>query len=176
MNGNWVYFMSCRKLTGEPSRSLSWKKMILSYAACLLFQKNTSHYSFLRLGGKKEDIFSNYQVQGPSSFQNWAFFLFSGAHHSNRSLPAQTGWWREGERATRGLERPCRGPLGQRSAVWRGAHTLGNFLNGRKEQLSSKTEPFPHSNILAYIFMEVTSYRNENFAKQFNTEQLCRML
>ena len=53
---------------------------------------------------------------------------------------------------------------------------MGNFLNGRKEQLSSKTEPFPHCNILAYIFMEVTSYLNENFAKQFNTEQLCRML
>lgn len=41
INGNCVYFMSCRKLAVEPSGRLSWgkKKMIVSYAVCLLFGK-----------------------------------------------------------------------------------------------------------------------------------------
>ena len=65
------------------------------------------------------------------------------------------GGKREGE-PHRAWKSPDRGSLGQSSVAWRGFYMSSNFLVGKKEQLSSKTETFPRDNILAFIFMEAT--------------------
>lgn len=66
INGNCVYFMSCRKLAAEPSGRLSWekKKKRLSLMLCVCCLEKYMALSFLDSGKdkKEEDMFSKYQV------------------------------------------------------------------------------------------------------------------
>lgn len=154
MNGNCLYFMSCRKLAGEPNRRLSWKKKLFLFCAVyLLFRKIRCvifPWDWVR---KKRHV----QILGSRSEQltKLGHSLFSRCSTQARGLLLRlSGGRREGE--------PYRAEGALAEGSWASAHGLeriphGNFLDDRKEQLSLKMETFPQGNILACIFLEVST-------------------
>lgn len=94
---------------------------------------------FLEIAGEKRKTYppiTGWKVR--VAFRVRLFSVFGDA--PLKPKPACSDWLVAGPHGA--WRDPDRGSLGQRSVAWRGAHTLGNFLNGRKEQLSSKLRLF----------------------------------
>lgn len=157
INGNGVYFMSCRKLAGEPSGKLSWKKkMIFSYAVCLLFRKICGLILSWSWERKKEGR-RVLQILGLRPDLHRAFLCFRGGSAQAQGLLLN---WAvvEGRMSTWGLGgggKRVPGPVF--SGLERILHYWQLFWMGGKSSCPQKWRLFPHGNILACILVEVTT-------------------
>lgn len=151
---------------GNPAGGSAGKKRFY----LTLCRKKYMALSFLDIGKEKKKMFSKYWVWGLSFTELGLCFLVCFIQ-----IKCLLFWLGGGRRESEppGLKKGAdTGSLGPRSVVWNWSHTIGNLLDRRKEQLSSKTETFPHGNILACILVEVTTVIVMRIAERLNTEWL----
>lgn len=170
MNGNCLYFMSCRKLAGEPNRRLSWKKKWFLFCAVYLLFRKIRCVIFPWDWVRKKKTCSNIGIKVWTAHQVRPFSVFPMLNSSQRPS-AQTERWQKGGWAIQGWGGPGRGILGQCS--WPGEDPTWELFGWQKGAAVLKNGDFSSRQYSGMHFSgSQHSYFNENLVKLFNTEWL----